>query len=814
MKKISVFLLCLFAININIFSQQKFPSYYEINDFSLAPTSAMKYGLYGFNNPAVLNFLHQPDIYFTWNDREGDYNDFENWGLFTAVPNFGFSVVTFGDKQSSVVDYKLSTAFGGQNFSLGLGYSWSTGDKTRFERSSEFTLGSIIRMNKYISMGLIVNLPTQTEREGIVDLAVRPLGNEIITLFGDYIFTNDQVEKSIRWSAGAVLEPFDGIRFTGRIFEGKAFTAGVQLNLGNIGFTSQSHFNKDKNYAYNTYGIRIGAYDRNIFRNLFAGNNYVEMNLYGGMSYQRYQLFDDSNTLLDIITQIEAAKNDNTISGIALNLSGMKINREMLWEIRSKLEDFKSKGKKVVVYIDRGGIDEYHFATVADRIVLDPLGSITIEGYAMGRTYYKGMLEKIGVGFHELRYFKYKSAAETFANDEMSEADREQRQRLVDEYYRIAKSDICRARNISFEKFEELVNEKGMFLPADAIMLGLVDTLGRWENIKEVVKSIENVEKKFVSAASLEKFNLPTDNYWGSKPAVAVIYAIGGTSMDDGIKARTLVKYVEAAVKSNNVKAIVLRVDSPGGDVLASDLIAEALKKGKGKKPIIVSQGYVAASGGYWLSMYADTIVASPNTITGSIGVIGSFIYNKDLKEKLGFSTDYVKVGRFSDLGFGATIPLLGIMIPDRDLSNEELSIAETSIKTMYKDFVSKVAAGRNKSYDEIHEIGEGRVWSGADGKLNGLVDVLGGLDTAIEIAVKRAGLKNNLYDIIEMPERPLINLSKFMPSLLPGIINSANDDVFLKDLKFRLSNNGIPMPLLPMEYIDDKMILNRFEEN
>ena len=237
-------------------------------------------------------------------------------------------------------------------------------------------------------------------------------------------------------------------------------------------------------------------------------------------------------------------------------------------------------------------------------------------------------------------------------------------------------------------------------------------------------------------------------------------------------------------------------------------MIADVLRKGKGKKPIIVSQGYVAASGGYWLSMYADTIVAAPNTITGSIGVIGAFVYNKTLKQDLGMSVDHVQRGKFADLGFGATLPLIGISIPDRDFSDEELQMAETGIKTLYKDFVTKVSLGRKKSFDEIEKIAQGRVWAGSDGLKNGLVDVLGGLDDAIKIAVQKSNLTNSEYEIIEMPERKWFDLNAFLPSFL-RIEQKIIEDPFIRDLKFRLQYNGIPMPLLPTEYIDEDMIMS-----
>lgn len=810
MKKYLLLLSVLIISSSHIYSQQILPQFIPINDFSFTSPGALKYGLYGLDNPAVLTYLHQPDLYFTWNDKTGGSYDFNNWGLFAAIPNFGFSVVSLGDKENSITDYRLSAGIGGPIVSFGLGYSWTSGDIDFFKRSNELTIGSLLRFNRYFSAGLVANLPGNGEREGTIDIALRPLGNELITLFGDYIFTKDAIKQEVNWSFGGVIEPVDGIRITGRVYEGKTFNIGTQLSFGRFGFNYQSHFNNDQKHSHNTYGIRIGAYDRSMFQGLLSSDKYIQMDLFGGIRYQRYQLFDNSNTLIDLVKQIDAAKRDQSVKGIAINLSGINANREMMWEVRQKLQDFKSTGKKIIVYADRLNIDTYHLASVADKIVLDPVGTITLEGFLLGRTYLKGTLEKLGIGFTELRYFKYKSAAESFALDKMSEADREQRQRLVDEFYRIAKTDICSSRNISSEKFEQLVNEYALFSAEEAIKHDLVDTLGRWDTVTELVKSFNNDKSNLVSPSTLQEFNRSKDNYWGRKPAITVIYAIGGTQMDEGIKARTLVKYVESAVKNSNVKAIVLRVDSPGGDALASDLIAEALKKAKGKKPVIVSQGFVAASGGYWLSMYADTIVAAPNTITGSIGVIGMWVYNKELKEKLGLTTDHVKAGRFSDLTFGATIPLLGLTIPDRNLNEEELERAETTIKKMYKDFVVKVAAGRNKSYEEIDNIGEGRVWSGADGLNIGLVDILGGLETAIKIAVEKAGLKNKEYEIVEMPDRPLIDFSRFFPSLIPGFIH-LDEDPFINEMKFRIMNNGIPLPVLPLDFINNEMIIKRY---
>jgi protease-4 len=272
--------------------------------------------------------------------------------------------------------------------------------------------------------------------------------------------------------------------------------------------------------------------------------------------------------------------------------------------------------------------------------------------------------------------------------------------------------------------------------------------------------------------------------------------------MDQGITARKLVRDVQAVVEDRSVKAIVLRVDSPGGDPMASDYIAEALKKAKGKKPVIISQGAVAASGGYWLSMYGDTIVAAPTTITGSIGVIGGWLYNKGIKEKLGMSTDLVKAGEHADLGFGFTLPFVGVSLPDRALTTDERARMESIIKSLYADFVGKVASGRGSTRDAIEAVAQGRVWSGYDGAQNGLVDVLGGLETAIAIAKERAGIpKEQEVSILELPKKGLIDFSQFMPRLIG--VDMKQKDPLLEHLRFLVERNGQPMPILPLEEID-----------
>jgi len=797
MKLSQLTIISFILFSVLLHAQSSLMDYYAINQYGLTSPGAMKYGLYGYDNPAMLSTQSGPDVFFTWSNKTGTLNNFDNWGLFSSIPHLGFAIVNSRLFGASLNNYKISGSLGNDAFSYGLSYSWNTGDEGAFNASNLYTIGTLIRPNEYLSLGLISNLPTSGRSEGVIDFAVRPLGDEFISVFGDYSIKKDRYPGEIKWSAGAAVEAFPGIRITGRYFDTKLFSAGVELSFGNFGISSDTHFDDAGKNSFNTYGIRIGTYDRNPFHNLNSNEDYVKINLNGELEYQRYKFFDNSSTLLNTIQEIKAAKEDKTIAGIAINTSGMSINKEKLWELREELKQFKAAGKHVVIYIDKPEIQEYDFASVADKIILDPQGMIILEGFLAGRQYYKNALEKLGIGFTEWRYFRYKSFNETYSRDKMSEADSAQLQDLINDFYQTAKNDICEGRHIQPDKFDDLVNNHTLFLPDEAIEAGLADTLGRWDDVIETVKKLEGSYKSFINAGSLEKFNLPKDNYWGEKPKVAIIYALGLCAMDEGITARKLVLDVNYAADDPNVKAIVLRVDSPGGDGLASDIIAEALKKCRGKKPVIISQGYVAASGGYWLSMYGDTIVASPNTITGSIGVIGGWAYNNGFENKLGVSTDFVKKGEHADLGFGFTLPFIGITIPDRDLTPAEQAKAESTIKSMYKDFVKRAAAGRKKSFEYIDSIGQGRVWSGTAGLKNGLIDILGGLSTAINIAAEKAGLSGLQYDIVEYPEPGLINFNKLMPNPF-GIESQSNK--MLDDLKFRFKYNGQPMPLIPIE--------------
>ena len=778
---------------------QPFDSYAGPNQFLSTSPGSLGSGLQGYVNPALLNYVDRMETVFAWSAAPDHPHGTNQWGLFTGLPHLGFGIVHRELPGADLYDYRIALSGGDRTTSLGLGYSWSSGKTNLSQRQNSFVIGALLRPSARLSLGLTFTTTLSTAaREGTLDLALRPLDNERFTLFSDYAVSSARAGNDSYWSGGIALELMPGLRLSGRYFDDQAFSVGVELGLGQTGVQTQARFDKHRNHAFNTYAFRTGAFERG-FLSARRGTNYLDLDLFGPIRHQRFALFDDSRTLLELLALIQRAQDDPQIKGIAIRTSGMSVNPEMAWEVRTKLQEFKNAGKRVVAYIDRADLRGYYFASIANHIVLDPAGMITLEGFILGQTYIKRALEKMGIGFEEWRFFKYKSAAESLSRQNMSAADREQLQELLEDFYRLAREEICQARGFAPGGFDRLVDEETVFLPGSALEKNLVDQVGRWDQVEALLENWEGEKPALIKASN---YPIARDRDWGSRPHIALIYALGICDMDLGIAARRLVREIEGAAKNPRIKAVVLRVDSPGGDVLPSDLVAAALKKCKKEKPVIVSQGYVAASGGYWLSMYGDAIVAAPNTITGSIGVIGGWLYNQGLKEKMGLSTDHVQVGAHADLGFGMTLPLLGLSLPDRNLTDEEKDKMEHTIRALYSSFVDKVAKGRGKAPEEIEALAQGRVWSGHAAVDRGLVDRLGGLDMAIQLAKEKAGIGiEEKVRIVELPDSPLFDPSIFLPRLF-GI--KARAQPLSEYLQFRLEHNGDPLLILPLENLGE----------
>jgi protease IV len=782
-------------LSLLIFSSSQAQStFYSRNDILSAPSSSFNDGLIGFANPANLGFLRQTETRFAWTSDEGKSGGFNNWGFFSGGPGLGFGMYRQNIGDYKVTDYRISTAFGSDAFSTGISYGWSGGDKAMFNREKILSTGSIIRPNRFLSLGLLGNFSLQSNnKEGVGELAVRPFGSPALTLFADGVIQNGVKLKDADWSAGAAVQLVEGLHIVGRYFDSKAATVGLSFSFGRGGISTQSHLDNDNNHMYNSYVVRSGQLRPSFVNKMVPKKSAVlPLNLSGRIDYISFSLFDDNVIKFStLLKNIKAAANDPTIGAIAVNFSSTVVLPEMAWEVREALKEAQDAGVKIIAFFENASMTNYHLASVADVIVMDPEGILQLPGYVMSRTYMKGTLDKLGIGFDEWRFFKYKSAFENFSRDSFSEADREQRQNYIDSQYELVRKEVGESRGLSELEFDKTVDESMLFTSDLALKKNLVDTLGRWTDLDEILEKILHKSMNKTAPKMLYSNALVKDE-WGPKPTIALVYALGECSMNKGIKARWLEKEILKLEKNDNVKAIVFRADSPGGSAMASDLVAQALKKCKAKKPVIITQGQVAGSGGYWISMYGDEIIAGPNTITGSIGVIGGWVWDKGFSDKLGMTFDKVQRGAHADALAGVRLPLIGLQVPARNLTLEEREKIEKFILTMYDSFTAKVAAGRNISVDKVREIAQGHFYSGLDGKKVGLVDRIGGLMTAIAVAKERAGISpDEEINLVEIPKnKGLFDLP------LPGVSikQKVTEDPILRYIQLLTENPGQPL--------------------
>ena len=467
------------------------------------------------------------------------------------------------------------------------------------------------------------------------------------------------------------------------------------------------------------------------------------------------QLFsDDSNTygLDDILSSIKKAKENENIKGIYLQASMLGTSYASLQEIRNALLDFKESGKFIIAYGDSYTQGLYYLSSVADKVLLNPKGMIEWKGIASAPLFYKDLLQKIGVEMQVFKVGTYKSAVEPFISTEMSPANREQVTAFINSIWGEVTQGASASRSLPVDSLNALADRMLMFYPAEeSVQCGLADTLIYRNDVRNYLKQwAELKEDDRLPILGLSdminvKKNTPKDK---SGNIVAVYYASGeitdysgSSASEEGIVGTKVIRDLRKLKENDDVKVVVLRVNSPGGSAFASEQICHAVKELKTKKPVIVSMGDYAASGGYYMSCMADTIVAEPTTLTGSIGVFGMIPNLKGLSEKVGLTFDVVKTNKFADLGV--------IMRP---FNQDEKALIQMSVAQSYDTFISRCAEGRHMTKEAIEKVGEGRVWTGEMAKELGLVDVLGGIDTALEIAVRKAGIEG--YTVVSYPAK------------------------------------------------------------
>ena len=462
--------------------------------------------------------------------------------------------------------------------------------------------------------------------------------------------------------------------------------------------------------------------------------------------------FGGENTagLVNLKKAIAEAKTNENVKGIYLNAGLFGAGQAGLLELREALIDFKTSGKFIVAYDEAYSEGGYFLASVADEIYLNPLGGMDFNGFSSEGIFLKGFFEKVGIKPEVFRVGEFKSAVEPFILDKMSPENRLQTQYFLDDINNHALELIAKSRGIAQDSLVRINQQMLVRKPKDAVTYKLATALKYEDEVHSILKEKlglkEDDQISTINATDLggmaKSQNITSSN------RIAIILAEGEIvdgNAEGAISSEKFAKEIRKARKDENIKAIVLRVNSPGGSILASEVIWREMSEAKKVKPVIVSMGEVAASGGYYIAAPADTIVAQPNTITGSIGIFGILFNVQELvNDKLGVTTDVVSTGELSDFGNMA-----------RPLTEVERTIIQSSVEDGYETFISRVAEGRGMHPDSVRKVASGRVWTGTQAKARGLVDVLGGLDTAIGIAAAKIKAGED-YRVVYYPEKKL----------------------------------------------------------
>ena len=452
--------------------------------------------------------------------------------------------------------------------------------------------------------------------------------------------------------------------------------------------------------------------------------------------------------LYDIINAIDRAKNDNKIKGISLEIDNFQAGMTQMDDIRNALIDFKKSGKFVYAYGNTVSQGAYYLGSVADKYYLNPAGLIELKGLSTEVTFFKNFAEKYGIGIQVIRHGKFKAAVEPFLRDEISPENKEQLSTLLNDIWANTSKKIADSRKISLPELNMITDSLYSYLPNLSLKYKLADQLIQKSEYDNIIRKKLNIDAdKKINKISFAKYSESLESENDGKK-IAVLYASGAIYNGkgyDGIYAENFVKEIKKIQKDDDIKAVVFRINSPGGSANASDEILFEMQQLKRKKPVIVSFGDYAASGGYYIAMGADKIFSEPNTLTGSIGVFGVIPYFKELAQKNGIRSDAVTTNANSNM-----------ISAINGLSPGTLTIMTRSVEVTYQRFIHFVTQNRKKSFEEIDSVGGGRVWSGVRAKEIGLVDELGSLQDAIKYAAKSANIKD--YRVSAYPAK----VSKF----------------------------------------------------
>ena len=449
--------------------------------------------------------------------------------------------------------------------------------------------------------------------------------------------------------------------------------------------------------------------------------------------------------LLQFIQTIDNAAKDPAIKFIYMNLTDLNAGVTHIEEVKTAIERFRLSGKAVIAYADNYSQPAYYLATSADKIYLSPTGMVPLTGVSVSSVFFKDLLDKLGIEVQLVRHGKFKAAAEQFISNKMSAENRQQLQAYVDAVWKTWVAQIATAREISPEKINQLTDSLSLSTAQNALDQRLIDGLMYKDNMIDTLVKLFGVEKekdlKMISSTAYHKATYKVD--FKEKNKIAIIYANGDIVMgksNNNIASDSFIEHISKVRKDSTIKAVVFRVNSPGGSAQSSDVIERELSLLMQNKPVVVSMGDYAASGGYWISAKANKIYTNNTTLTGSIGVFSMIPnFQKTMNKHLSLNTESVNSNKHSD-----------IMSGYRPLDNQEVEFVRSAIEQIYTDFLSLVSEGRGMTTEEVDEIAQGRVWAGSDAIIIGLADERGGITEAISSAATLGNLET--YRIVEYP--------------------------------------------------------------
>lgn len=671
----------------------------------------------------------------------------EDMGLLVKLGSLGFAGEFVHNDLEFYNHYTLGQGFAlGSGFYAGISHSWWR----VVDWQGSWNLGLGYRPLPYLSAGTAAFDLNQPNRDGVdvnpsysLALALRPLGDRW-TLSGDLLLTKDglhdygeELDPHVRLEA----LPLDGIRLLADYYtDSKFFGIGISLALDNLAagnFQLMDEDGKGRN------GVGYLHLTSSRQANLLSPKSHqiVEITL-GGKIYESKPSFlffePEGKTLHQLRQEIMRYAEDPRVDGLLITFENPEWGLAQVQQIRRALEEFKATGKMLIAYSESYSQKDYYLATVCDEIYLLPIGTVDLKGLAAVMGYWKGTLDKLGIGVQVARVRDYKTAANTFIYEDTPAAEAEMMNWLLDDIYDQICTTIGDDRGWTIEEVNERI-DGGPYNCARALDAGIVDSLAYYDSITE---GLEDDDYALVSEQSYWRFPQYKEEWPDVRiPKVAVIYAEGaiisgesgsGLFGNQFMGSETIAKAIRTAREDKSIDAIILRVDSPGGSAIASDVIYRQVRRTvtdkKQRKPIIVSMGNVAGSGGYYIACGADTIIAEEGTITGSIGVLGGKFNLAGLHDKIYYNTHTFKRGEHSD-AFSTSRPF----------TDEEMEMLQTTVEQFYQDFISRVAESRGLTEEEVDRVGEGRVWMGRQAVENKLVDLIGGMDVAF--AVTRSSL-------------------------------------------------------------------------